>query len=354
MSTKKSDVEILPMPPFTLKELRDCIPPSLFEYSLVKSFGYLFHDIALSVIITGLAMKALTYVSPWIVFPLYWIAQGCVWTGLWVLAHECGHGGFSKYRWVNNIVGTILHSFLLVPFHSWRISHATHHKSTNHTERDSVFVPSISDDDIAPVAPIQSLISIVVMLTLGWPGYLLFNLSGQNYKRRTNHFEPSSPIFQPADKYYVIESNIALVAVLGCIMSAVYSYGFANVAAWYGVPYLIVNFWLVFITFLQHTDVRLPHYKGEEWSFIRGALCTVDRDYGFVLNYIFHHITDSHVVHHCFSKMPFYNAIQATPYVKQFAKKYYVEDHRPIFQCLWESTTKCQAIGSGNAELYRS
>jgi hypothetical protein len=31
------------------------------------------------------------------------------------------------------------------------------------------------------------------------------------------------------------------------------------------------------LTFLHHSDPTIPHYRKDEWSFIRGALATVDR-----------------------------------------------------------------------------
>ena len=33
---------------------------------------------------------------------------------MFVLAHDCGHGSFSNHQWVNDIVGNILNSFILV------------------------------------------------------------------------------------------------------------------------------------------------------------------------------------------------------------------------------------------------
>ena len=36
-------------------------------------------------------------------------------------------------------------------------------------------------------------------------------------------------------------------------------------------------------------------------------------------------ITSSHVAHHIFSDMPYYGAMEATPYVKQHLGKYYKE-----------------------------
>ena len=32
---------------------------------------------------------------------LYWV----IWFGLWILAHECGHGAFSDYQNINDFIG---------------------------------------------------------------------------------------------------------------------------------------------------------------------------------------------------------------------------------------------------------
>ena len=67
--------------------------------------------------------------------------------------------------------------------------------------------------------------------------------------------------------------------------------GFGNVAFFYLIPYTITNLHLVLITYLQHTDVFTPHFRGKEWTWLRGALCTIDRSFGPVLDHTFHHIT---------------------------------------------------------------
>jgi len=97
-----------------------------------------------------------------------------------------------------------------------------------------------------------------------------------------------------------------------------------------------VNLFLVLITFLQHTDYALPHYTNEEWDWLRGALATVDRDFG-ILNGIFHHITDTHVVHHLFSNMPFYHAKEATESVKRLLGDYYRFDDTNFVKALWQN-----------------
>lgn len=61
----------------------------------------------------------------------------------------------------------------------------------------------------------------------------------------------------------------------------------------------------------------------DEWTWLRGALSTVDRSMGNFVDSKLHHIVDSHVVHHIFSDMPFYGAKEATPYVKEHLGTYY-------------------------------
>jgi omega-6 fatty acid desaturase (delta-12 desaturase) len=142
----------------------------------------------------------------YVLWPVYWYVQGSVMTGIWVLAHECGHQAFSDYEWVNNLVGTVLHSFLLVPYHSWRITHGKHHNNTGSTENDEVldllrkcefhfvisahysscaclqvFCPATRSDfegHHLRETPLQNLWGIVIMLVVGWPGYLVLNVTG--------------------------------------------------------------------------------------------------------------------------------------------------------------------------------
>lgn len=45
--------------------------------------------------------------------------QGGIMTGLWVVAHECGHRAFSDSDLICDVVGLILHSALLVPYHRY-------------------------------------------------------------------------------------------------------------------------------------------------------------------------------------------------------------------------------------------
>jgi hypothetical protein len=32
---------------------------------------------------------------------------------------------------------------------------------------------------------------------------------------------------------------------------------------------LVCNFWLVLYTWLQHTDVDVPHFEGDDWNLVK-------------------------------------------------------------------------------------
>ena len=98
----------------------------------------------------------------------------------------------------------------------------------------------------------------------------------------------------------ILLSDIGVLCAVAVLAWACTTFGALAVAAYYGVPYLVVNAHLVLITYLQHTDTYVPHYREAEFTWLRGALSTVDRSFGMWLDDAFHHIADSHVAHHLF------------------------------------------------------
>ena len=161
-------------PPFTLEDIRKQIPAHCFERPLWKSMLHLMQDLALAAVL----FYAATWINhpmvpnwlTYLLWPAYWYLQGCILTGVWVIAHECGHGGFSDKKWVNDLVGLVCHSGLLVPYHSWRISHSNHHKNTCSVEHDEVFVAQTRSEmgEMIHDTPIVNLLFILNMLLLGW------------------------------------------------------------------------------------------------------------------------------------------------------------------------------------------
>jgi omega-6 fatty acid desaturase (delta-12 desaturase) len=393
--TDKDAPAMLPLEPpaFTLKDIRDSIPSHCFQRNLYTSLSHLASDVAIVSVLAYLASwighPALPAWSQYVLWPLYWYAQGAVCTGVWVLAHECGHQSFSESELANNIVGTICHSALLVPYHSWRITHGKHHNNTGSCENDEVFAPATRADwanEMLRETPIAQAWGILVMLTVGWmPGYLVFNgaLSRRPHTSTTpflilccsltslvdksatgpakyrgknaNHFSPSAVFFKAEEYWLIVQTDAAFFTVVAMLAYASYTFGFGAVAFYYFIPWAITNYHLVLITYLQHTDVFMPHFRGSEWSWLRGALCTVDRSFGPLLDHTFHHITDTHVCHHLFSKMPFYHAQEATEAMKKVLGPYYLKDETPIMRALYRSYSQCQFVeDNGDIVFYKN
>ncbi|XP_020579018.1 delta(12)-oleate desaturase-like isoform X2 [Phalaenopsis equestris] len=334
-------------PPFTLSEIKKAIPPHCFHRSALRSFTFILHDLLISTFLFFLALTLLPSLPspyPVLLWPLYWFAQGCTLTGLWVIAHECGHHAFSDSSLLDDIVGFLLHSLLLVPYFSWKYSHRRHHSNTGSLDRDEVFVPkprsSLRWYSSYLNNPLGRIVSLIVTLTLGWPLYLAFNASGRRYPRFASHFDPYSPIYNTRERAQIFLSDAGILAALYLLYRISVAFSLSWIIRIYGVPLLIVNAWLVIITYLQHTHPALPHYNSEEWDWLRGALATVDRDYGF-LNRVFHNITDTHVAHHLFSTMPHYHAMEATESIRPVLGMYYRRDDTPVLKALWREVKEC-------------
>ncbi|XP_008799208.1 omega-6 fatty acid desaturase, endoplasmic reticulum isozyme 2-like [Phoenix dactylifera] len=335
-------------PPFALSQIKKAIPPHCFQRSVLRSFSYVVHDLVVSAALFYVALAVIPALSPPLLrlaaWPVYWAAQGCILTGLWVIAHECGHHAFSDSSLLDDLVGLVLHSALLVPYFSWKISHRRHHSNTGSLDRDEVFVPK-RKSALAWYSrylnnPPGRVLFLAVTLTLGWPLYLAFNISGRPYPRFACHYDPYGPIYSHRERAQIFIADAGVLAAFYALCRLAGPFGLWWVVRVYGVPLLIVNGWLVTITYLQHTHASLPHYDSSEWDWLRGALATVDRDYG-VLNRVFHHITDTHVAHHLFSTMPHYHALEATKAIRPILGEYYQFDGTPVFKALWREAKEC-------------
>ncbi|KAJ5224651.1 Fatty acid desaturase type 1 [Penicillium citrinum] len=371
------------IPDFTIKQIRDAIPAHCFHRSAITSLYYVFRDIAILATVFYLFNH---YVTPEYVpfmparvalWTLYTVIQGMVGTGVWVLAHECGHQAFSPSKVLNDTVGWICHSALLVPYFSWKISHGKHHKATGNLARDMVFVPKTREQyasrvgktihdlgELMEETPILTASNMILQQLFGWPMYLITNVTGHNNHSKqpegrgvgkangwfggVNHFNPSSPLYEARDAKYIALSDLGLF-ITGSVLYYIGStYGWLNLLVWYGIPYLWVNHWLVAITFLQHTDPSLPHYQPEVWNFARGAAATIDRDFGFVGRHIFHGIIETHVLHHYVSNIPFYNADEASEAIKGVMGNHYRTQAETgwtgFLKALWTSARTCQWV----------
>jgi len=377
----------------TKAQLKAVIPKRCFERSGTHSMIYVARDLLM---VAGFAFATNSILSadlPSKIFSLdtigwifgwnfYGFWMGTILTGPWVLAHECGHGAFSASQTFNDIVGFILHQALLVPYFAWQYSHAKHHRRTNHLTDGESHVPSTGKENgLGEHGARESFYAlwheamgdgafaawqVYTHCFLGWPLYLMGLAStGRLAADGTfladgeiiDHFRPSSKMFpRKVQGKIMLSTGTTMITMLFLLKLCIVDYGFLPVILWYFNPYIWANFWLVTYTWLQHTDPSVPQYGADEWTFMRGAITTIDRNYG-IFCFFHHKIGSTHVAHHLFHEMPFFRADEATAAVKAYLDPMglYNYDPTPWYKALWRIAKTCHYVdGIDGIQYYKS
>ncbi|KAL0060555.1 hypothetical protein AAF712_012675 [Marasmius tenuissimus] len=375
-------------PKVTLSEIHAAVPKHLHAKNTVKGLSFIVRDGTLAIVLykmawhipdassfiaqrlhdTGL-VRILVSTVLWSLY-VYW--QGIFLTSLWCLAHEASHGNISSRRWINDAIGFLLHTFLFVPYFPWKTSHSAHHKATVSMERDVNYVPPTRSSfklppepearsrdyhEIFEETPIYTLYRMFLMQTLGLMAYLAFNERGSpRHAPGTSHFDPNSALFKPHERKGVIASDAGLIAMLIVLSWWTSNVGFGQFVGLYLVPWMITNHWIVMLTYLHHSDPTIPYYRGDEWSFLRGALATVDRPLlGWIGRVFFHNVSHNHISHHIFSDIPFYNQPEATACIQKVLKDDYNFDSTNTFRALYRNFVECEFVeDEGDIVFYKN
>nr|ARQ20744.1 omega-3 fatty acid desaturase [Eucommia ulmoides] len=307
-------------PPFKIAEIRAAIPKHCWVKNPWRSMSYVLRD---AVVVFALMAMAI-YFDNWVVWPLYWAAQGTMFWAIFVLGHDCGHGSFSDSPLLNSVFGHLLHSSILVPYHGWRISHRTHHQNHGNVEHDESWVP-LSEKTYNQLDYSTKFLRFKVPFPMfAYPFYLWWRSPGKT----GSHFNPYSDLFDPSERGLIITSTACWTSMVALLVSLSFVFGPMQMFKVYGVPYWIFIIWLDMVTYLHHHghEQKLPWYRGKEWSYLRGGLTTIDRDYGWINN--IHHDIGTHVIHHLFPQIPHYHLVEATKSAKHVLGKYYREPRK--------------------------
>jgi len=365
----------------TKGQIKAVIPQECFERSYLRSMYFVFRDTCLAVACVSVAYLTLStdvpssyfsvdYLGWFLGWNAYAFWMGCILTGHWVLAHECGHGAFSPSQTFNDFWGFIMHQAVLVPYFAWQYTHAKHHRRTNNTVDGESHVPNtreemgLDDHDHrhSGYALIHeamgdgcfAMFQIVAHLVIGWPLYLLglastgrLGIDGKPLAdgEIIDHYRPWSKMFPKKMRVKIAASTIGVLLSWVAIFRATRTYGTLPVCLWYIGPLLWNQAWLVLYTWLQHNDPSVPQYGADQWTFVKGALSTIDRPYG-IFDFFHHEIGSTHVAHHLFHEIPFYNGDVATAAIKAYLepKGLYNYDPTPWYMAMWRVAKTCHYI----------
>jgi len=327
----------------TLSEIKARLPKEFFVAELHTSIYYVIRS---AVLVVALFYTTYTLVSPdsqyqlqnvnlrALVWLVYWYLQGMVMWGIFTLGHDCGHASFSKYPIVNLIFGNILHTFLLVPYEPWKVTHRLHHKNTGNIDKDEIFYPYRDDTTLNWVKRV-----VVIGVGFAWMVYL--------YVNTRRHFWIFENIYEK-QRGTVLISHLSFAAMVYIIYSWIGSFGFELVFFYYFVPLFLFMCWIVITTFLHHQDEDSQWYANSEWTYVKGNLSSVDRSYGPVVNNIIHNI-GTHQIHHLFPKIPHYKLVDATEvFRKEFPDLVRKSDDAiiPAFVRLWSLYLRYAAVAA--------
>jgi len=336
----------------SFEDLKKLIPKRLYERLLWRSIMHMLVVLAVCVglqwiyhnTIYGLgnvlegASKGATLLALDIAFILL---CGTCETGIWVVAHECGHHAFSKYEALNDVIGFILHSYLLAPYFSWQYSHGVHHSRNKHIDEDESHNPRKMRPGKKIIdKPERFMKRRTISPLFGWYAYLGFGLTGakrnragKNIKAHSHFYK--SDLFPPSyPSWKIWLSNLGMLITVVGIYQYAQAYGWWDSIRKFLGPRFVTNYWLVFITTTHHTHQKLKYMDGTKWTWYKGAIRTMDYDYGstrswllrmagYFFDFITLRITTTHVCHHLLSKMPHYHCREATPIIAKALGHHY-------------------------------
>lgn len=124
------------------RDLRASIAPYKASQN-ARGIGQLFTSIGLFLIGCA-AMYAAVQIS-WMLTLVLAIPTGALLVRVFIVQHDCGHGGFFASRRTNDWVGRLCGLLTMTPYNHWRRQHAQHHGSWNNLDRRTSGADMYSD-----------------------------------------------------------------------------------------------------------------------------------------------------------------------------------------------------------------
>ena len=149
------------------------------------------------------------------------------------------------------------------------------------------------------------------------------------------HIYPYSKLYSNTSNKEKIKCVVSSMVVFINLYFLINLYGSVSTfLKFYGGAYIIFAFCLYMVTYMQHHKYETKVYDDTTWSYLNGALETVDRTYGYGIDDIQHNISDCHVAHHLFfTQIPHYNLKTATEKIRPLLishNRYNYENHKNI------------------------
>lgn len=86
------------------------------------------------------------------------------------------------------------------------------------------------------------------------------------------------------------------------------------------------------------------------------AICTIDRSlYGPIGGFLLHGICETHVAHHICSKIPHYNAWEASAALREVLGEHYMQSDENLYVSLYKTYSQCRFVeDEGSCVFYKN
>jgi omega-6 fatty acid desaturase (delta-12 desaturase) len=240
-------------------------------------------------------------VSYWLTLPLLIAASGFM-IRSFILFHDCTHQSFFKSRKANDIIGTILGVFTLVPYQQWKNTHAIHHSTSGNLDKRGIgdmWVLTVEEYTASPLwrrLAYRLYRNPIVMFGFGPIGVFLiqyrFNRKGAKRKERIGNYV----------------TNALLVSLYAALIWAIGWQAFLMIQ---GPIFFISGSLGIWLFYVQHQFEDSYFENEDEWSYVKAA---VDGSSYYKLPLLLQWLTGNigfHHVHHLSSRVPNYNLEKA-------------------------------------------
>ena len=275
-------------------------------------------------------------VSPWLALAVA-IPNGMFLVRIFIVQHDCSHGGFFKSKRVSDWVGRVFGVLTLTPFGVWQRTHMLHHSmSGNLDQRGIGDVYTMTVDEYYS----QSFYSKIVY-RLGRHPLILFGL-GPIYLFVLQNRIPVG-LMTAGKKYWIsaMGTNLSIAVVLVII----YVFGGLAPIVWIFFPTLYVAASIgVWLFYVQHQFEGTHWDNKADWQLHEAALHGSSHyDLPPVLMWLTGNIGIHHV-HHLYSRIPFYRLTEVLRDYPALANSQQrltiMESLRSVKLHLWDEQTR--------------
>lgn len=313
-----------------LSDMAKAIPNELTNLQEYKSWYGFFRNIVLAIInsylLTLLVWKwdyTLIFNIPLAAVGVY--LQGIILSGLFVLAHDCGHYSFSKNRLANELVGVICMAPLWANFYSWIVGHNHHHKYSNIKGIETNWAEDIKDQEEFSKLNFMKKKEYISSYG-GMLGLLLGNIVAMT---RYMLMPDSYPQLGTISSYMLRKIKITNYIVIFSTFLTIYliynNFGISGLFLLYIIPFFIGSLFGSLFTYTHHIRPDSLIFSKQGHSPIRSQIVsTFDVRYPKYIEWLSFNI-NIHLIHHINPSIPWYNLKQATNSFKEKYPEYYQE-----------------------------